>query len=67
MRGAAHTRTVNCVCSRNEILQEAGGRDGKGTRHSRAPVGETSEGDEDPGDNEEALKHYAEEDDNILR
>ena len=40
MRGAAHTRTVHCVCSRNEILQAAGGRDGKGTRHSRAPVGE---------------------------
>ena len=39
MRGAAHTRIVRCVCSRNEILQAAGGRDGKGTRHSRAPVG----------------------------
>ena len=39
MRGAAHTRTVHCVCSGNEILQAAGGRDGKGTRHSRAPVG----------------------------
>ena len=40
MRGAAHNRTVHCVCSRNEILQAAGGRQGKGTRHSRAPVGE---------------------------